>query len=86
MKGWKFTPRPGLDIKVKYAANGHVCRIEIPATAPADLVNEVIPVSVRGKELFRSTMINGTFSSLLIGYENVTVAVVSNGNEHTGTM
>src|SRR6185436_16287964 len=60
-----FTGRPGIEMVVDYAANGHVCRIQLPLVGPGrepglktaqaidDFLAELIPLTMRGKELGR---------------------------------
>jgi hypothetical protein len=57
-----FVARPGLEMVVDYAANGHVCRIQLPpitegrepgvktVQAVNDFLMELVPMTMRGKQ------------------------------------
>src|SRR5260370_37819757 len=57
-----FTARPGIEMIVDYAANGHVCRIQLPAVAPSpdkrvstpqaidEVVSALVARTIRGSE------------------------------------
>src|ERR1035441_9656142 len=76
-----FTARPGMQMIVNYAANGHVCRIELPPVGPGrepgvktgqavdDFLLELAPLTMRGKELqkFYQAMGALSMSSVEIG-------------------
>lgn len=91
-----FTVRPGLEMTVNYAANGHVCRIELPAVAPGtdsrvigphavdEFVSELVPLAMRGKELGRSAQAFGAPSMTAVEYQNVTIAELFQGGTRTG--
>jgi hypothetical protein len=58
-----FAVMTGVDMVVDYAANGHVCRIQLPPVAPSqdvrvsttqaidEFIFGLVPVTIRGKEL-----------------------------------
>jgi hypothetical protein len=81
-----FTPRPGIEMVVDYASNGHVCRIQLPPTAPTrdpdvasaqaidEFLAELLPPAIRGRELRRFLMAMGLPSVSLVEYENLSIA------------
>jgi hypothetical protein len=81
-----FTVRPGFEMVVDYAANGHVCKIQLPPFAPSpepgvettqavdDFLAELIPLTMRGRELGRGQMNAGLTSVSIVEYENVTIS------------
>jgi hypothetical protein len=91
-----FTSKPGIEMVVDYAANGHVCRIQLPAVAPSrdprvqttqaidEFVSELVPLSVRGKELRRMRESMGLHSASIIEYEYVAIVESFQGLERTG--
>jgi hypothetical protein len=91
-----FAARPGLEMIVDYAANGNVCTIQLPPNAPArepgvktaqavdDFLTELVPLTVRGKELRRFHMAMGLPSMSTVEYENVTISESLQGRTRTG--
>jgi hypothetical protein len=91
-----FTARPGIEIVVDYAANGNVCRIQLPPIGPSsepgvqsakaidDFLAELLPSNVRGKELRRWATSTGLHLMSAIEYENLTIAEVSQEQMRTG--
>lgn len=92
-----FTVRPGIEMVVDYAANGHVCKIQLPPVAPRrddpavsspqaidDFISELVPLAMRGKELRRSASILGVNSVLTVEYENIAIAEMSQGQKRIG--
>ena len=91
-----FTARPGIEMIVDYTANGHVCRIQLPAIGPSrdsqvktrqaidEFVSELVPLSIRGSELGRMTEQIGlpAFSSVV--YQYVTIGESLTGQKRTG--
>ena len=82
-----FMARPDLEMVVDYAANGHVCRIQLPPVASGqepgvkttqaldDFLLELVPLSMRGKEMGRMLAATGSVhSESIVRYENVTIA------------
>jgi hypothetical protein len=91
-----YTARPGIQMVVDYAANGHVCSIQLPpvalgrepnvrtAQAIDEFLLELVPLSVRGKELGGSSMAVGAPSVSSIDYENVIITVSFRASRRTG--
>jgi hypothetical protein len=83
-----FTVMPGVEMVVDYAANGNVCRIELPPRAPEpdrsgvrsgramdEFLKELIPLALRGKELGSLMSATGTNSlTTVVTYENLAIA------------
>jgi hypothetical protein len=78
----------GFDFTVDYGANHQVCRLLVPALMPSDekisntdvmrqrmyaFLSELIPTSIRGKELRRGSMSTGAPSFQFVEYENISV-------------
>jgi hypothetical protein len=96
LAGEIFTVRPGLEMTVNYAANGHVCRIGLPPAAPGadpriigphaidEFVSSLVPMAMRGKELGRSAQAVGAPSMTMVEYENVTIAELFQAGSRTG--
>jgi hypothetical protein len=91
-----FVARPGLQMVVDYASDGHVCRIELPSIAPGrdnpqvqgpqavdDFIEELLPAAIRGKENRRMLASFGLTSISIVEYENLTVAETSTGATRT---
>jgi hypothetical protein len=90
-----FVARPGLEMVVDYAANGHVCRIQLPPIAPSrepgvqtaqavnDFLAELVPMNMRGKELGRMMEAVGLPSMSHVEYQNVTVSELWQGEQRT---
>jgi len=87
---------PAGEMVVDYAANGHACRIQLPATGPEEGTNvrspkavddfllKLLPLSMRGKELgkmMEAVGLPGVRSTL---YENVTISESLQGQRRTG--
>jgi hypothetical protein len=83
-----FTVRPGVEMVVDYGPSKQVCRIQLPSgiqyggNIPADAVtkekidavlNEVVPPSIRGKELNRVVMTAGVPTYSVTEYEHVSI-------------
>jgi hypothetical protein len=79
----------GFDLIVDYGAGNEVCKLEVPALMPAngkiskasdstqqmyDFLAELVPASMRGKELGRFMSMMGIFSMSIVQYEHVTVS------------
>jgi hypothetical protein len=91
-----FIVRPGLEMTVNYASNGHVCRIELPPVAPGadpriigphaidEFVSALVPMAMRGKELGRSAQAFGAPSMTMVEYENVTIGELFQAGTRTG--
>ena len=79
----------GFDLVVDYGANSQVCKLQVPALMPStekivanatmmkqrmyDFLSELVPDSIRGKELTRGMIFFGSNSMIFIEYENVMV-------------
>ena len=92
-----FTVRPGIEMVVDYAANGHVCKIQLPPVAPRrddpavsspqaidEFISELVPSAMRGKELRRWASISGLNSVSMVEYENVGIAEALHEQRRTG--
>jgi hypothetical protein len=88
---------PAGEMIVDYSANGRVCRIDLPATAPEERRPEVrsakgmddfllglIPLAQRGKELKRLVTSIGLASVSAVEYQHLTISHVSQGQRQTG--
>ena len=73
-----FQVRPGLEMIVSYGPDRRVCRIELPSTVTRlqadEVIDELIPPSVRGKETGRNLWIFGGYSMSSILYEHITIS------------
>jgi len=81
---------------VDYAANGNVCKIQLPPMGPDNqpgvqsgqaidnFLAELLPMAMRGKEQRRSAMMTGLASVSLVEYENVTIAENFQAGTRTG--
>jgi hypothetical protein len=90
-----FLVPPG-EMVVDYAANGHPCRIQLPATGPEEGTNvisakgvddfllKLLPLTVRGKELGKMAEMFGLPGVLITQYENVTISESLQGQRRTG--
>jgi hypothetical protein len=78
----------GFDLVVDYGANSQVCKLQVPALMPTTervssakvmkqrmyhFLAELVPDSMRGKEINRGMMAMGAISMIFIEYENVMV-------------
>jgi hypothetical protein len=91
-----FQPKPGVEMVVDYAANGHVCRIHLPPIAPSkdptvitpqaidDFVNELVPPAMRGKEIGRMMEALGRASVKITQFERVSISESYDGDGRTG--
>ena len=91
-----FIARPGIEMIVDYAANGHVCKIALPPVAPVpesnvqtpkavdDFVAELVPPTMRGRELQRLHEATGLPSVSIVEYEHVTISESFQGQRRTG--
>ena len=73
-----FQVRPNLEIVVSYGPAGQVCRIELPQTAARkqldEVIDELVPPSVRGNETGRNLWIFGAYSMSSTLYEHLTIS------------
>lgn len=91
-----FVARPGLEMVVDYAANGHVCRIQLPplaegrepgvktARAVDEFLLELVPIAMRGQQLLRMVEALGLPSMSHVEYQNVTISELWQGEQRTG--
>ena len=91
-----FTVMTGVEMVVDYAANGHVCRIQLPSIGPSrdprvsttqaidEFIFGLVPLTMRGKELRRFMTIMGGNSVSMVEYEQVTISETSQGQRRTG--
>ena len=87
---------PAGEMVVDYAANGHACRIQLPAVGPEegrnvrsakavdDFLLKLLPLSMRGKELGKMSQAVGLPGVLTTQYENVTISELLQGQRRTG--
>ncbi|HSR06758.1 MAG TPA: hypothetical protein VLM42_06380 [Bryobacteraceae bacterium] len=73
-----FQVRPDLEMVVSYGPARQVCRIELPHTAARkqldEVIDELVPPSVRDKETGRNLWIVGGYSMSSKIYEHVTIS------------
>jgi hypothetical protein len=90
-----FTVRPGIEMVVDYGSGKQVCRIQLPSgmkivgTVPPgaitkdqinQVLDEVVPSSIRGKEIGKGMTTMGMTNLVFTEYEHVSVSEVkSNG-------
>jgi hypothetical protein len=94
-----FTVRPGIEMVVDYGPGKQVCQIQLPSgmqivgTIPPgaitkqqidEILTEVAPPSMRGKELNRMSMTTGGHTMFAIEYEKVTIAETDSWNIGNG--
>ena len=91
-----FVVRPDFEMVVDYAANGRVCRIQLPPVAPGqepgvktqqavdDFLLELVPLSMRGKEVGRLLEAVGLPSISEVLYENVIISESMQDQRRTG--
>ena len=91
-----FTVRPGIEMIVDYASNGHVCKIQLPPIGPSrypgvtnkqaidETALELVPMSLRGKALGRMMEAMGAISASVVEYENVTISEAFQSERRTG--
>lgn len=88
---------PAGEMAVDYATSGHVCRIYLPGIGPEegrprvssprgidDFLLNLLPLTLRGKELRQMAYQMGVASIVATEYENVTISAASNGQGPTG--
>ena len=69
----------------------HACRLEFPGEAVGmnpkklidDIVAEIVPPSMRGKEKGKYTYVSGGFSVSTTTYENLAISEPMNGHDRT---
>jgi hypothetical protein len=87
---------PAGEMIVDYSASAHVCRIQLPPTAPEEGRNvistnaldnfllKLVPITMRGKELRRMWEAVGLPAVQMTEYENVTISETLQGDTRTG--
>lgn len=91
-----FVVRPGIEMIVDYASNGHVCKIQLPPIGPSpgpgvvngraidEITLELVPMALRGKEVGRLMEAMGMNSVAVVQYENVNIAEAFQAQRRTG--
>ena len=93
-----FMVRPGIEMVVDYGAGRQVCQIQLPAgdhmvgSVPGvvtkqqidEVLAEVVPSSVRGKEINRGIIATGAPMFFLTYYEHVNIGEVKVNGTGTG--
>jgi hypothetical protein len=84
-----FRVQAGLDIAVDYGANQQVCAIEIlvlqTQTDTDAFLAELVPDSMRGKELQRLIGQQGMAWTSFVEYEHVTISETGHGDPRNAT-
>ncbi len=95
-----FRMPAGFDVIVDYSAGNQVCKIQVPALMPSteqvrrgaemkqrmyDFLADLVPDSLRGKEVGRYAGMMGLISMLIVEYERVRINEVD-GNDNTITV
>jgi hypothetical protein len=84
-----FRVRTGLDMAVDYGASGQVCAIEIPVLPTQkdtdEFLAELVPDSMRGKELSRMMSQMGLAWASFVEYEHVTIVGSGHGDTRDPT-
>jgi hypothetical protein len=86
-----FHVPPGFDLIVDYGAGNQVCTLKVPALMPTnekvyrtsdqkqqmyDFILDLVPISMRGKELRRMSQQMGLFSVTVVEYEHIAISEV----------
>jgi hypothetical protein len=94
-----FTVRPGIEMVVDYGSGKQVCRIQLPSGTQYggkvpdgavtkqmvdEVLQEVVPASMRGNELGRLMEAVGLPMISITEYEHVTISEVKNGGIGNG--
>ncbi len=95
-----FQVPQGFDLTVDYGAGNQVCRLEVPAEMPPqpnasgpfnptqqmrDFLAELVPASMRGKELNRGMMHMGLAWFSIVEYEHVMIVETGHGDTRNPT-
>ena len=97
LNGETFKVRPNIEMVVNYGPNGQVCRIELPpgentvGQPPPDIattqqvdevLNEVIPASIRGKDTGRHILVSGmnSVSQMTTEFEHLLISAAYHGD------
>ena len=94
-----FRIPPGIDLVVDYGGGNQVCKLQVPALMPTEakvqnademkqymyaFLAELVPDSMRGKELGRGMSMTGAFSTIgFVEYEHVTIVETYFGSNNT---
>lgn len=93
-----FKVRPNIEMVVNYGRGGVVCRIELPpgetvggfvpsnvttAQQVDDVLDEVAPSPVRGKETGRFSTVSGMNSIMTTDFEHLSISAVYHGDTRT---
>ena len=93
-----FKVRPNVEMVVNYGPNGQVCRIELPpgenivGQLPPDvattqqvdeILNEVVPASIRGNETGRYSLGSGMNSVRTTEYQHLLISAAYHGDTRT---
>jgi hypothetical protein len=98
-----FRVPPGFDVVVDYGAGSQVCKLQVPALMPTEATKvqniddmtqkmhsflaELVPDSIRGKQLQRFMSQSGAFSGVGFDeFEHVTVVQTYSGSNDTITV
>jgi len=91
-----FRMPSGFDLIVDYGASHQVCKLTVPALMPTDepvrrasemkqrmddFLEELVPGSMRGKELIRLVEQMGVISLVSVEYEHVTIHEIEDANQ-----
>jgi hypothetical protein len=97
-----FRVPPGFDLVVDYGAGNQVCKLRVPALMPTEankvqnvadmsqkmhaFLAELVPDSMRGKELGRSADMAGAIGWSQVEYEHEEIVQTANGSSDTITV
>jgi hypothetical protein len=91
-----FHVPPGFDLVVDYEANHQACTLQVPAVMPTDstiqngaemkqkmygFLADLVPDSIRGKEMNRGVLMMGAFSLSIVEYEHVMISEANYANQ-----
>jgi hypothetical protein len=91
-----FEVRPGIELIVDYGPNKQACRIQLPSgdlyagSAPAgsitkqqidEVIEELVPLSTRGKDGNRMVMETGAHMISIVEYEQVKISEMTAGGQ-----
>jgi len=85
-----FAVRPGIEMVVDYGPSRQVCRIQLPLGMQItkqqvdEILMEVVPPSIRGKEVNRMSQAVGLPMMVAIEHEHVTISESMNGRTGNG--
>jgi hypothetical protein len=91
-----FHVPPGFDLVVDYGAANQACTLKVPALMPTnekvystsdqnqrmyDFLLDLVPISMRGKEVRRMAQQMGLFSVTVVEYEHISISEVHQGDQ-----